>query len=112
MQITCICHHILHQYFFTTSPHFATTYAIDRDSPCGLKESPVMWYNPNQSDYWKRHNDAEVSIDSVEARIWEAVRWVKAHIRYGERKSAAVESGQPKTLDQLDDSEVAMEDKD
>ena len=71
-----------------------------------------MWYNHNQSDYWKRHTDVEVSKDSVQARIWESVRWVKAHIRWGEKKSAAVISGQPKTLDQLDDSEVAMEDKD
>ena len=51
----------------------------------------------------------EQSRDCVEARVWEAVKWVKIHIKYGEKKKNKAENdGQPKSLDQLDDSELTF----
>jgi len=89
--------------------YLAATYAVDADSPFGLKESPICWYNHLQSLYWKKHPEVEVKKDNVKARIWEAVRFMRGHLRSKEmKKDEANDDGQPKSLDQLDDSEVAM----
>ena len=65
-----------------------------------------MWYTYLQSAYWRANSDLEKSPDCVEARIWEAVRSVKVHLKHGEKKAGKVADEQPKTLDMLDNSEA------